>query len=112
VYSDHLVANEAIDKDSPAARKTHPMGFSGLRAAINPPINPKAAKETIQTAPGPSTSNVPTHAKAKVPRTSASVRAQIDHASTESLRRLLTELIPASCSVEGEPERVLARQEG
>src|SRR5512132_919667 len=101
-----------MDKDSPATQKIHPIGFSGLRAAISPPTNPKAAREVSQTTPGPSTLKVPTQTKTKVPRTSATVRAQIDHASTESLCRLLKKLTSASCSLQREPERVLTRQYG
>lgn len=82
------------------------------RMAISPPNNPKAARETSQTTPGPSILKVPTQTKTKVPRTSATARAQINYASTESRRRLLTELTPASCSLEREPERVLTRQYG
>ena len=50
-----LVANAAMVRDRPAAQKIHPIGFSGLRAAMSPPTNPKAIRETSQTTPGPST---------------------------------------------------------
>jgi hypothetical protein len=109
-YSDHLAANVEIDNDSPAAQKSHPMGFSGLRAAISAPISANAARDSTQIAPDQSTSKDPTiHAKVNVPMTSATVSPHADQASAVRPRRFTAVSMPTSCSPGPEVERVLAR---